>query len=198
MLQSDEITRNATEFVLSQKRRIWLRIAASFMFIIMFSTSVVVHGADEHMETIVVLQEPIPAARCNFKSWMDWRAITSRSSRQWRLQQIAYTCDNGLRRVDGLYMIALGTYFLHYGVGDVFEITLSSDLVFRAVVGDVKSDAHTDPTNRFHLTDGSVVEFIVDRNNMPEQARRMGDMSFGGFPGYVVSIVRLPDLFIAV
>ena len=129
---------------------------------------------------------------------MDWRAITSRSSRQWRLQQIAYTCDNGFRRVDGMYMIALGTYFLHYGVGEVFDITLSSGVSFRAVVGDVKSDAHTDSTNRFHLTDGSVVEFIVDRRYMPAQARLMGDMSYGGFPGDVVSIVRLPDLYIAV
>jgi len=176
----------------------WLRVVASFMFIVMISMSVVVHGAEEEMEMVVLLQEPIPAARCNFKSWMDWRAITSRSSRQWRLQQIAYTCENGLRRVDGKYMIALGTYFLHYGVGDVFEITLSSGVVFRAVVGDVKSDAHTDSTNRFHLSDGSVLEFIVDRHHMPDRARLMGDMSYGGFPGYIVSIVRIPDLFIPV
>jgi hypothetical protein len=157
-----------------------------------------VESMETPMETIELLREPVVAARSNFKSWMDWRMITSRSSRQWRLQQIAYTCADGFRRVDGMYMIALGTYFLHYGVGDVFDITLSSDLVFRAVVGDVKSDAHTDYSNRFHLSDGSILEFIVDRSYMPEQARRMGDMSYGGFPGEIISIVHIPDLFIEV
>ena len=96
-------------------------------------------------------------------------------------------------------MIALGTYFLYHGVGDVFEITLSSGRVFRAVVGDVKSDRHTDPTNRFHLSDGSMVEFIVDRYVMCRYVlRTRGDISFAGFPGEVTSIERLPELFVAV
>jgi len=148
---------------------------------------------------IQVLSQPVYGARCHFKSWMDWRSITSRSSRQWRMQQIAYTCELGFRRVNGLYMIALGTYFLYGGVGDVFEITLSGGRTFRAVVGDVKSDRHTDPTNRFHLSDGSLVEFIVDREVMCRYVlRTRGDVSFAGFPGYVVSIYRIPELFIAV
>jgi len=147
---------------------------------------------------VQVLQGMIPSARCYFKSWMDWRSITYRNSRQWRMQQIAYTCGYGFRRVDGLYMIALGTYFLYHGVGDVFDITLSSDITFRAVVGDVKCDRHTDPTNRFHRSDGSVVEFIVDRRVMCRSVLSMGNISFAGFPGEVVSIKRLPELFIEV
>jgi len=149
--------------------------------------------------TVTVLQAPIPAARSQFKSWMDWRSITYRNSRQWRMQQIAYTCEIGFRRVDGLYMIALGTYFLYQGVGDVFDITLSSGITFRGIVGDIKSDRHTDPTNRFHVSDGSVVEFIVDRQVMCRYALfTRGDISFAGFPGEVVLIERIPELFIAV
>ena len=147
---------------------------------------------------VPVLQNPIPQARCYFKSWMDWRAITYRNSRQWRMQQIAYTCDYGFRRVDGLYMIALGTYFLYSGVGDVFDITLSSGVTFRAVVGDIKSDRHTDPTNRFHISDGSVIEFVVDRQIMCRRVLSRGNISYAGFPGTVESIVRVPELFIAV
>lgn len=150
-------------------------------------------------EFVTVLSQTIYGARCHFKSWMDWRSITYRNSRQWRIQQIAYTCDIGFRRVDGLYMVALGTYFLHHGVGEVFDITLSSGITFRAVVGDIKSDAHTDPTNRFHMSDGSVVEFIVDRYVMdPYVLRTRGDVSFAGFPGNVVGMVRIPELFISV
>jgi len=153
----------------------------------------------EPLYTIPVLHAPIPAARSQFKSWMDWRSITYRNSRQWRRQQIAYTCDTGFRRVNGLYMIALGTYFLYQGVGDVFDITLSSGITFRGVVGDVKSDRHTDPTNRFHVSDGSIVEFIVDRQVMCRYALfTRGDVSFAGFPGEVVFIERIPELFIEV
>ena len=147
---------------------------------------------------VSVLEGAISQARCYFKSWMDWRSITYRNSRQWRMQQIAYTCDYGFRRVDGLYMIALGTYFLYHGVGDVVDITLSTDITFRAVVGDIKDDRHTDPTNRFHRSDGSVIEFIVDRRVMCRSVLSMGNMSYGGFPGEVVGIRRLPELFVEV
>lgn len=148
---------------------------------------------------IPLLNRQVSTARCSFKSWMDWRSITYRNSRQWRMQQIAYTCEDGFRRVDGLYMVALGTYFLYGGVGDVFDITLSSGITFRAVVGDIKSDRHTDASNRFHLSDGSVVEFIVDRQVMCRYVlMTRGDISFAGFPGEVVQISRLPGLFIEV
>lgn len=153
---------------------------------------------EPEIQTVEVLNAPITQARCYFKSWMDWRAITARNSRQWRLQQIAYTCDDGFRRVDGMYMIALGTYFLYNGVGDVFDITLSSGVTFRAVVGDVKSNNHTDPTNRFHLSDGSVIEFLVDRQVMCRSILSMGNISVAGFPGTITSIARVPELFIPV
>ena len=160
------------------------------------------YNPEENIEkpvvSVPVLQEPIVAARCHFKSWMDWRSITYRNSRQWRMQQIAYTCDDGFRRVEGLYMIALGTYFLYGGVGDVFDITLSSGVTFRGVVGDIKCDRHTDPTNRFHLVDGSVVEFIVDREVMCRSILSRGDIAFAGFHGDIVSVERIPELFVVV
>lgn len=155
-------------------------------------------NAEEPLMYVQVLNSPVPNAR-SFKSWMPYTAITSHNSGQWRMQQIAYTCEDGFRRIDGLYMIALGTYFLsHYGVGDVFEITLSEGRIFRAVVGDVKANRHTDATNRFTAHNGCMLEFIVCRPNMPEMARRMGDISFAGFEGYVVNMVRLHELFIVV
>lgn len=136
----------------------------------------------------------VRSSRRYFKSWMDFRAITSRTSRQWYLQQLAHTDDLGFRRIDDLYMVAVGTYFLEYGVGDVFEVTLSSGIVFRAVAGDVKSDEHTDPTNRFTLHNGCMLEFIVDRPYMDDMARRMGDMSWAGLAGDIVTIERIPGL----
>ena len=147
---------------------------------------------------VKVLHEPIPLARCYFKAWMDFRAIRNQNSQQWRMQQLAYTCEDGFRRVNGMPLIAMGTYFIEYGVGDVFEITLSSGVRFRAVIGDVKDDRHTDPTNRFHGVNGSVIEFIIDREVMSWDILSTGNIAFAGFPGYVVSVKRLPELFIDV
>jgi hypothetical protein len=127
--------------------------------------------------------------RC-FKSWMDWQSITCTRSRQWELQQYAYT-ENGHRKVDGMVMVALGTYYLNHGVGDIFNIYLSDGTVFRAIVGDVKDDNHTCDTNRFQRWDGSVVEFIVDRDTLCTTALRLGDLTRSGFNGNVVLIERL-------
>jgi len=71
-------------------------------------------------------------------------------------------------------------------------------VTFRAVVGDIKSDRHTDPTNRFHITDGSVIEFVVDRQVMCRQVLSRGNVSYAGLQGSIESIVHVPELFIAV
>lgn len=45
------------------------------------------------------------------KTWMPYTAITSRGSKQYKLQQIAYTGDYGIRMVNGRYCVALGSHF---------------------------------------------------------------------------------------
>jgi hypothetical protein len=134
-------------------------------------------------------REPI-GQRSSFKSWMDFRMITNRTSRQWELQQHAYTDDNGFRRHGDLYMVAVGTYFLENGVGDILEITFSTGDSIRAVVGDVKDDRHTCEYNRESVADGSVVEFIVDRRQLDRMAVLMGCMTYAGMVGEVMEITR--------
>ena len=152
--------------------------------------------SDVNIKGVTVEVRTVPESRSNFKSWMDYRTITNRSSRQWTLQQSAWTDADGFRRFgDDYYMVAVGTYYLKDGVGDVLEIEFSSGIVIKAVVGDIKSDRHTDETRRFTLTDGSVVEFIVDRHEISQLARRMGDMSYAGITGDVVSITNFGRYF---
>lgn len=133
------------------------------------------------------MDEPIPNSE--FKSYMDYRTITDVTSLQYALQTDAITDEKGFRRLNGMYMVALGS---NYGaVGDVFAITLEGNTVFLAVKGDEKQDIHTINGYGIQAYDGSVVEFIVDTEALPEQVKLMGDCSYAGFYYGVVSIEQV-------
>lgn len=125
-----------------------------------------------------------------FKCYMDYRAITDTSSPQYAIQLEAWTDDDGLRRIDGCYCVALGSA---YGteIGARYAITLSSGRTFIAVLGDQKADAHTIDG---HTRDrsGAVVEFIVDADRLPQAVRHSGSIgSIDGFDGTVEKIQLL-------
>ena len=126
----------------------------------------------------------------SFKSYEDYTYITDTSSKQWELQQNAYTDKNGLRRYGALadYMIAVGTPYAN--VGDRVLVTLDTDNSFYAVVGDSKGDRWYHDCSK----GACVVEFIVDTPYMDELPKKMGDCSYiDGLEGEVVSISVLPS-----
>lgn len=123
--------------------------------------------------------------RTEFKSYMPYTAITSKSSTQYKLQQYAYTDENGLRKIDNAYMIAVGSY---YGkVGDLVEVELSTGNIFLAYIGDQKATKDT-INNQYQKHDGSVIEFIVDGSSLNKTAKKLGSVSCLGFEGEVVNI----------
>jgi len=71
-------------------------------------------------------------------------------------------------------MVAMGTYYGY--CGDTFRITLANGFSFDVIMGDVKSDAHTDEKHQHR--NGNVVEFLVDSNVIGSEAARRGDMSY--------------------
>ena len=89
-------------------------------------------------------------------------------------------------------MVAVGTGW-GFGLGCEIEVILCTGISFTAVVGDIKSDNHTDCTNRFTAVNGCVVEFIICVNTINPMVRRTGDLSSIGFDGYVVSINKLKE-----
>lgn len=99
------------------------------------------------------------------KTYMDYRAVTSVNSGQYKLlnSDKAYTDpDTGLRMYDGRICIAVGTFYTSK-IGTKINLVMSNGSVVECVLGDVKSDAHTDETHRYQAQDGSVAEMIVDR-----------------------------------
>lgn len=96
------------------------------------------------------------------KTYENYHLINSTTARQTKLVRCedAYTDQNGYRKVLDYYCVALGSF---YGtIGDIFQVTLDTGRVILVIKADEKSDAHTDETHRYHVSDKSVLEFIVD------------------------------------
>lgn len=130
-------------------------------------------------------------ANTGTKTYMSYKALTNKASTQYKMQQDAWTDENGFRRYGDYYMVALGTYYAK-SCGETFLITLDSGVSFQAVAGDIKDDKHTD--SRHQHRNGNIVEFIVDTKAIPRMCRVMGDMSYtNNFSGRIAAIERIAE-----
>lgn len=124
----------------------------------------------------------------SIKSYMDYRCITSRNSKQYKLQHsLAYTGNHGIRMVGDRYCVAVGSYYTTT-IGQYIDIELENGNVIQGILADCKADAHTDSTNRIN-SNGSVVEFVVDTKTLDKTAKKMGDISYvNGWNSKVINI----------
>lgn len=153
-------------------------------------TSSVSRGGDRRTKHVAM---NVPVVNTSFKAYMDYRMITNRSTKQWKLQQQASTNREGFRMIGDDYLVALGTYYAE-GCGERFHITLSSGKSFTVMVGDIKSNRHTNETRQYCPRDdggGGMIEFIIDSKQMSPEALRRGDLSCLGLQGTVTGIERI-------
>lgn len=111
------------------------------------------------------------------KSYMPYTAITSRSSAQWKLQQVAYTGFHGIRQVNGRYCIAVGSAYTSK-IGQYIDLVLENGAVIHCILADQKADKDTNVENTITEHDGSLVEFIVESGKLSNTVRKMGDISY--------------------
>ena len=136
----------------------------------------------------------------SFKTWMDWRCITNKSSDQYKYIQKWGWCDeNGFMRATGekdlgieddYYLIALGSY---YGstIGTKYRITTNTGNVFYGVLADAKADIHTNSTNQY-ARNNDVVEFLVDTRYLRTDVKKMGSANVHmPLNGHVSKIERI-------
>lgn len=95
------------------------------------------------------------------KAYENYSAINNVYSRQYDLEQIAYTDEYGFRIYDGRYIIAIGTYF-NAPVGTYIDVELENGVIIPCIVGDIKADCDTEDNNVYSLSCGCATEFIVD------------------------------------
>lgn len=128
----------------------------------------------------LVLDEPINYTYYNtpyskIKSFMSYKSITSKSSNQYKLQQISYTGNYGIRQVKGRYCIAVGSAYT-IEIGTYMDLILENGSVIPCILADCKADIHTDNSNIL-TSDGSLAEFVVDVPSLSKTIRITGDIS---------------------
>lgn len=119
----------------------------------------------------------IPRTATGFKSYMSYRKITNKKSRQYILQHTeAYTGTYGIRQVNGRYCVAVGTS-VHADIGQYVDIVLDNGTIIPIIVGDIKDDRDTYSDNIVTSANGCCTEFIIDEYELDSKAKRSGDIS---------------------
>lgn len=126
----------------------------------------------------------------SFKSYTDYRLL-SKSSKQWQLQEKAYTDENGLRKIGDAYLVAMGSYY-GTNLGAKYRVVMESGIEFYVILCDCKNDIHTDSNNQVCLVNGSVLEFYVDSDVLPNSVSVSG--SVGAIPMFSGSINSIQQI----
>ncbi len=114
-------------------------------------------------ETVIDWQSP--CAISSTKSYMDYRAITSRSSKQYKyIEKYMSARDGLLYAPDGSIGVALGSWW--GDIGSKWTIELTNGQAFDVVKIDEKADNHV-VGGCYHKSDGSVIEMVVDSATAP-------------------------------
>ena len=100
--------------------------------------------------------------------------------------------NDGLLYCGEYVSVALGSRFGN--TGDKFIITLDTGESFKAIKGDEKADKDT-ANHCHHLSDGSLVEFIIDTNlarqSYPDCIRDGSFNSCDKFKGNIIKIAKI-------
>lgn len=136
------------------------------------------------------------------KTYMDYRAITARNSKQYQFIHNNLTVDETtgfLYDEDGFIGVALGSYFGE--IGDRFYFTLDSGIVLPLVKCESKADKDTDGSGCYHPRDNSVIEFVIDKDVALEYFGRLSNSyilngnfnNYSLFNGEIVKIEKVLD-----
>lgn len=144
----------------------------------------------EEVNKEIILVRP---SNNDFKSYMPYTAITNESSKQWKLQQQAYTNGEGIRCINGMPLVAIGTGW-GLSVGDIALVTCDNGNNFKVVIGDIKANADTQTNNQTTSFNNCRCEFIVDVDKLNSYVKQIGNMAaLEEYNGYVTNIEKLED-----
>ena len=131
----------------------------------------------------------------DFKSYTNYRLLSRKSSQWKKIQTIAYSDSDGLRKVDNYYCVAMGSYYTKT-LGDLFRIITNTGNTFDVIITDFKADRHTNSTHQYTKRNSCIVEFYVDMNYLDRTVARSGTISsLESFSGKIVSIEKLGNYF---
>ena len=125
-------------------------------------------------------------------TYMGYKTVTSRGTEQYKLLNSADSwtdANTGLRMYKDRVCIAVGSAYTT-NIGDKIDLVLENGNVVHCVLGDVKSDRHTDSSHTYQAQDGSVVETIIDYAYF-NNSKSYADV----FSGRIKKVVVLDNIF---
>ena len=102
------------------------------MMMLVCSLSLIGNPVQVKAETVVEMGLPVETDG-EFKSYMSYTAITDEDSMQYKMQEGAWTDENGFRIYDDKYMVAMGTYYAQE-CGEEFIITLDGGKEIEVII----------------------------------------------------------------
>lgn len=141
---------------------------------------------------------PLPTLPTHVKLCTDYRHYNLWYTPHYRLQQSAYTDENGLRRFNDDYIVGLGKFYSE-SIGDRFKVTLDTGRVFTVIFGDGKAPIDCDENNMYtpcRNYDGercaNILEFIIDSDVMAKEVYAYGSIDcIEEFKGNIVKMEYL-------
>ena len=132
----------------------------------------------------------IPQGDCSSFLYMDYRAITDTSSKQWELQQYAYDGDYGIREVDDYYCVAVSS--IYGNVGDKIKVTTDRGNSYWCIIADIKG--YDSVNGWYHVnSQGTInlIEFVVNGDLIPNECWQFGDMGIiNNLGGNIIEIQK--------
>lgn len=164
----------------------------------MEKTSVISESAQKfEIESKASLCE-LPSISTHIKFFIDYRSYNLSYTPHYRLQQAAWTDENGFRRFNDDYIVALGSFY-STNIGDRFRVTLSSGSSFTVIFGDGNCDSDCDSKCMYMpCTDyngksvGNLMEFVIDQETINSAVYGYGSIEIiEGFEGDIVKMEYL-------
>ena len=151
----------------------------------------------KNMETIEIKEEYGDGW---FKSYMDPRKITSKSSDQYKYKEHYKVDENGLYKYNEMYVVAMSES--HFKVSDEVLITFDDGVEILCFVGDVKNKYDKNFNGLGHIhnveypnnkikTHSSIVEFFVNENLLDVLSKKLGRVNSIISDGNVVEIKKV-------
>lgn len=140
----------------------------------------------------------LPSVSTHVKFFIDYRSYNLPYTPHYRLQQVAWTDKNGLRRFNNDYIVALGSFY-STSIGDRFKVVLSNGNTFTVILGDGKWDGDCDSMCMYMpCTDysgkkvGNLMEFVIDEETISPAVYEYGSIEvIEGFEGDIVQMEYL-------
>lgn len=143
----------------------------------------------------------VPAVNTSWKTWMDQKYISDRSSAQYKLLRNWMWMDsNGFCRISGerdlgitddYYCVAMGSY---YGItmGTKYRVTTDTGRVFYAIQSEAKGTSELNSTRQYGAANKDIFEFLINYDTLMKSVKKAGNANvYSPLNGSIIKIERI-------